>query len=54
MQQEGTYARIERERRFLLAQPPPASTTVRVVQITDRYLTGTRMSMPPMGVDVFD
>jgi CYTH domain-containing protein len=45
---EGKYARIERERRFLVAQPPPASAAVRVVQITDRYLTGTRLRLRRM------
>jgi hypothetical protein len=40
----GTYARVERERRFLLAAAPerlpgPAR------RITDRYLTGTRMRL---------
>jgi CYTH domain-containing protein len=41
----GKYARVERERRFLLAGPPaPSSVTVSRV-ITDRYLTGTRLRL---------
>jgi hypothetical protein len=41
----GKYARIERERRFLLAEPPqPAAVTVRR-HITDRYLPGTRLRL---------
>jgi CYTH domain-containing protein len=42
--QEGKYARIERERRFLLAGPPPAAVTARR-RITDRYLPGTRLRL---------
>jgi CYTH domain-containing protein len=42
---EGKYARIERERRFLLAGPPPASAVVATRQITDRYLPGTRLRL---------
>jgi len=42
---DGKYARVERERRFLLAEPPPASTTTAPRQITDRYLTGTRLRL---------
>jgi CYTH domain-containing protein len=42
---QGKYARIERERRFLLAGPPaPSSVTVTRV-ITDRYLVGTRLRL---------
>jgi hypothetical protein len=42
---EGRYARIERERRFLLAGPPlPAAVTGRR-RITDRYLPGTRLRL---------
>jgi hypothetical protein len=39
----GKYALIERERRFLLAGPPPFLDTPR--WITDRYLTGTRLRL---------
>jgi CYTH domain-containing protein len=42
---DGKYARVERERRFLLAAAPPASTTTAPRQITDRYLTGTRLRL---------
>ena len=42
---EGKYARIERERRFLLAgRPPPMAVTGRH-RITDRYLPGTRLRL---------
>jgi CYTH domain-containing protein len=41
---EGKYSRIERERRFLLAGPPPAAATGRR-RITDRYLPGTRLRL---------
>ena len=40
---EGNYARVERERRFLLAGPPPASAVTASRRITDRYLPGTRL-----------
>jgi CYTH domain-containing protein len=40
---EGKYARIERERRFLLAEPPPVLAAPR--RITDRYLMGTRLRL---------
>ena len=42
---EGKYARIERERRFLLAKPPPVTAGTAVRRITDRYLTGTRLRL---------
>ena len=42
---EGKYARVERERRFLLAGPPPASAVTASRQITDRYLRGTRLRL---------
>lgn len=42
---EGKYARIERERRFLLAGPPPASAVTGSRRITDRYLLGTRLRL---------
>lgn len=42
---QGKYARVERERRFLLEGPPaPSSVTVTRV-ITDRYLVGTRLRL---------
>lgn len=40
---DGKYARVERERRFLLAAPPPGLAARR--RITDRYLTGTRLRL---------
>jgi CYTH domain-containing protein len=41
---EGKYARVERERRFLLASPPPSAITDSR-RITDRYLPGTRLRL---------
>lgn len=40
----GKYARIERERRFLLATSPAEEITRRR-QITDRYILGTRLRL---------
>ncbi len=42
---DGKYARVERERRFLLAGAPPASAGTAPRRITDRYLTGTRLRL---------
>jgi CYTH domain-containing protein len=42
---EGKYARFERERRFLLAGPPPASAVTASRRIIDRYLPGTRLRL---------
>jgi CYTH domain-containing protein len=42
---EGKYARIERERRFLLAAAPSASIAIDPRLITDRYLIGTRLRL---------
>jgi CYTH domain-containing protein len=42
---EGKYARVERERRFLLAGPPPAPAVIASCRITDRYLPGTRLRL---------
>jgi CYTH domain-containing protein len=42
---ESKYARIERERRFLLAGPPPTATATACRRITDRYLPGTRLRL---------
>lgn len=39
------YARIERERRFLLAHFPSDAAVVRVRRIMDRYLDGTRLRL---------
>jgi hypothetical protein len=41
----GKYARVERERRFLLAGPPPAPAVTASRRITDRYLPGTRLRL---------
>ena len=41
----GKYARVERERRFLLSAPPPASAVTGSRRITDRYLPGTRLRL---------
>jgi CYTH domain-containing protein len=41
----GKYARIERERRFLLAGPPSAPEVTGRRRITDRYLPGTRLRL---------
>ena len=41
----GKYARVERERRFLLAGPPPARAVTASRRITDRYLPGTRLRL---------
>ena len=42
---QGKYARVERERRFLLAGPPPLSAVTARRRITDRYLAGTRLRL---------
>ncbi|MFB4303336.1 hypothetical protein [Actinomadura sp. NTSP31] len=42
---EGKYARVERERRFLLAAPPPVAAVTAIRRITDRYLDGTRLRL---------
>ena len=39
------YARIERERRFLLSSPPHPATVVHVRTIVDRYFDGTRLRL---------
>jgi len=41
----GKYARVERERRFLLAGSPPATAVTARRRITDRYLPGTRLRL---------
>jgi CYTH domain-containing protein len=42
---EGKYARVERERRFLLAGPPAPQAVTARRRITDRYLPGTRLRL---------
>ena len=39
------YARIERERRFILAQFPSPATVVEVRRITDHYIEGTSLRL---------
>jgi len=41
----GKYARIERERRFLLVGLPSTGRPASVRKITDHYLTGTRLRL---------
>ncbi|MGW7409422.1 hypothetical protein ACWGI9_37995 [Streptomyces sp. NPDC054833] len=41
----GKYARVERERRFLLAGPPDAAAVTVTRVITDRYLDGTSLRL---------
>ncbi len=42
---DGKYARVERERRFLLAGAPPSADLRDPRRITDRYLVGTRLRL---------
>jgi CYTH domain-containing protein len=42
---QDKYARIERERRFLLAQFPSNATVVRNRRITDNYIEGTTLRL---------
>lgn len=42
---DGKYARVERERRFLLPAPPDPALVSGRRRITDRYLTGTRLRL---------
>jgi CYTH domain-containing protein len=39
------YARVERERRFLLARFPVDAKSIRVRRITDRYIDGTNLRL---------
>jgi len=45
MSPRSKYARIERERRFLLDRFPDSPKAVRVRRITDRYIEGTRLRL---------
>ncbi len=45
MQQAHKYARIERERRFLVDRIPENFPAVRIRQITDRYIVGTTLRL---------
>jgi CYTH domain-containing protein len=46
--QPGKYARIERERRFLLAGLPKDQPVTAIHKITDRYLIGTTLRLRDM------
>ena len=48
LRQPGKYARVERERRFLLAALPKDQPVTAVREITDRYLTGTTLRLRHM------
>ncbi|MCI3272476.1 hypothetical protein [Streptomyces cylindrosporus] len=41
----GKYAQVERERRFLLAEPPASAAVTVSRVIIDRYLVGTRLRL---------
>jgi CYTH domain-containing protein len=45
---EGKYARVERERRFLVAGTATGVSRRHVFRITDRYITGTRLRLRRM------
>lgn len=45
MAPEHKYARVERERRFLLDQFPSNANAVRIRRITDRYIDGTALRL---------
>jgi CYTH domain-containing protein len=45
LRQPGKYARVERERRFLLAGLPKDQPVTAVREITDRYLIGTTLRL---------
>jgi CYTH domain-containing protein len=45
VRRRGKYARVERERRFLLKSPPPLTAATARRRITDRYLPGTRLRL---------
>lgn len=45
VQSPHQYARIERERRFLLAQFPGNANVVRIRRIVDRYIDGTTLRL---------
>ena len=48
---EHKYARVEWERRFLLAQFPAAANIVRVRRLSDRYITGTGLRLREIAGD---
>jgi hypothetical protein len=45
VQPPSKYARIERERRFLLDHFPSSANVVRARRITDRYIDGTGLRL---------
>ena len=45
------YARIERERRFLLSQFPSNENVVRIRRISDRYIEGTTLRLRELSED---
>ncbi|MGP0076379.1 MAG: hypothetical protein ACLPWF_31070 [Bryobacteraceae bacterium] len=45
MRLSSKYARIERERRFLLDRFPVAASVVGIRRITDRYIDGTGLRL---------
>jgi CYTH domain-containing protein len=45
VQPDSKYAKIERERRFLLAQFPAKANVVRIRRIADRYIEGTTLRL---------
>ena len=47
------YARVERERCWLLREPPDPATAAAIVEVTDLYFLGTRMRLRRM-LDVED
>ncbi|MGC2476268.1 MAG: hypothetical protein WA485_18160 [Candidatus Sulfotelmatobacter sp.] len=52
MAPEHKYARIERERRFLLDQFPGKANAVRIRRITDRYIDGTTLRLRKQSDDI--
>jgi len=51
VQLQHKYARIERERRFLLAQFPSNANVVRIRRIIDRYIDGTALRLREQSED---
>jgi len=51
MRTEHKYARIEWERRFLLAAFPTEADVIRVRHITDRYIIGTHLRLRQLSDD---
>ena len=51
VQPHPNYARIERERKFLLAQFPTNASVTRVLRISDRYIEGTTLRLREQSED---